>query len=120
MAIDRLENDSLKKLKNIHHMDAQKKLQKTRKLEREILQRESSQPIIFDCERMEESLTPEVRKEILLRKSMTFMDPSKTTKLPSHCLYDFKKFTKKDFHNVLPPKVLKADYSKFIQSLRCG
>eukprot|EP00826_Nyctotherus_ovalis_P040922 TRINITY_DN4070_c0_g1_i6.p2 TRINITY_DN4070_c0_g1~~TRINITY_DN4070_c0_g1_i6.p2 ORF type:complete len:105 (-),score=35.60 TRINITY_DN4070_c0_g1_i6:751-1065(-) len=100
-------------MKNLLHKEKQKKLQKTRQLEREVLQRESSQPCNFDCEKLEESLTPEMRKEIAHKKSATFLNPAKDEYLPSNCLYNYQNFTERQKRILLIPSILKMDYCKF-------
>jgi len=111
---ERLQRDSDKRMENVDHREGQKKLQKTRQLEREILQRESSQPCNFDCERLEASLTPEVRKQIVYKKSVTFLNPAKEEKLPSNCLYNYHNFTERQKRLLLLPPILKMDYRNSI------
>ncbi len=111
-ALSALREDSAKKLRNLLHKSSQKKLYEARKLEREILQKESSQKSISPVDsssRSSFSLSPETVKEITLKKSISFMDPGKTEKLCPDCLYSYQNMPDKQLKILLRPSILKAD-----------
>eukprot|EP01022_Parablepharisma_sp_SALTPOND_P020709 TRINITY_DN3849_c0_g1_i2.p1 TRINITY_DN3849_c0_g1~~TRINITY_DN3849_c0_g1_i2.p1 ORF type:complete len:422 (+),score=37.23 TRINITY_DN3849_c0_g1_i2:111-1268(+) len=105
-----LEDNSMKMKRNMMHKMSQKKLQKTRQLEREVLQKESSQKDFHKTYFKDETaLNPDTLKEIKLKKSMSFINPSKTEKLCPSCLYQYQNLPERQLRILLRPSILKAD-----------
>ena len=108
-----IEQDAIQKMKNIKNIEAFKKIHIARRLEREILQKESSQKGTYECDALEAKLTPEMRKEITLKKAITFLDPGKQEKLCPKCIYNYQNMPDSQLKTVLTPKIIRNDYRNF-------
>ena len=115
--ISRLQKESERKIRNLQHISSQQKLHKARQLEREVLQNESSQRKFFGCKTLIDELTPELKKELTLRKSISYMNPSKHEKLSPDCIYDYQNIPDKQLKILLTPTVIVGDYSAFAYQL---
>eukprot|EP00826_Nyctotherus_ovalis_P024992 TRINITY_DN19297_c0_g1_i1.p1 TRINITY_DN19297_c0_g1~~TRINITY_DN19297_c0_g1_i1.p1 ORF type:complete len:117 (-),score=4.88 TRINITY_DN19297_c0_g1_i1:18-368(-) len=90
-----LEDGSERILRSISHIASQRKLHRTRQLERLLLQ-ESSQQTSFECQ----TLNPTVKKQLLLKRSAAFF---KSRKLSPDHLYDYRNWSNKQLKVLLTP-----------------
>ena len=111
---EKLHTDSMKLIQNVINKQTSLKLHAARRLEREVLQKASSQHASFRCDKMYKSFQPEIQHEIKKRKHSTYVDPSKKKNLHSNFIFDYDNLTDRQFRTLLLPNVIKKDFRIFI------
>jgi len=96
---------------NIAHIASQRRLHKIRQLERELLQQESKQPNFPTFKALNESLTPTVRKQLILRR---LGDNSKHGRLSPNNILNYRNLPNKQLRILLTPSIIKADLCTFL------